>query len=51
VSLAWLLQRSPVMLPIPGTSQLVHASENIDAAWLELSPDEMARLNVGRPTE
>jgi aryl-alcohol dehydrogenase-like predicted oxidoreductase len=51
VSLAWLLQRSPVMLPIPGTSQLVHASENIDAAWLELSPDEMARLDVGRPTE
>jgi aryl-alcohol dehydrogenase-like predicted oxidoreductase len=51
VSLAWLLQRSPVMLPIPGTSQLVHASENIDAAWLELSADEMARLDVGRPTE
>ena len=49
VALAWLLQRSPVMLPIPGTSQLGHAADNIDAAWLELSADELARLDVGRP--
>jgi pyridoxine 4-dehydrogenase len=44
VALAWLLQRSPVMLPIPGTSQLPHASENIDAAWLVLSAEELARV-------
>jgi pyridoxine 4-dehydrogenase len=49
VALAWLLHRSPVLLPIPGTSQLAHASENVDAAWLELSADEVARLDAGRP--
>jgi len=48
VALAWLLQRSPVMLPIPGTSQLVHADRNIDAAWLELTAEEVARLDVAR---
>jgi pyridoxine 4-dehydrogenase len=46
-ALAWLLQRSPVILPIPGTSQLRHASENIDAAWLQLTADELARLEAG----
>ena len=49
VALAWLLQRSPVMLPIPGTSQLLHASENIDAAWLALTAEEVARLDGGDP--
>jgi pyridoxine 4-dehydrogenase len=44
VALAWLLQRSPVLLPIPGTSQLRHADENTDAAWLVLTDEEMARL-------
>jgi len=47
VALAWLLQRSPVMLPIPGTSQLVHADQNVDAAWLELGAEELARLDGG----
>lgn len=47
VALAWLLQRSPVMLPIPGTSQLVHADQNADAAWLELDAEELARLDGG----
>jgi len=50
VALAWLLQRSPVVLPIPGTSQLRHADENTDAAWLRLTAEEVARLDdAGRP--
>jgi aryl-alcohol dehydrogenase-like predicted oxidoreductase len=49
VALAWLLQRSPVVLPIPGTSQLVHADQNVDAAWLQLSAEEVARLDDGGP--
>jgi aryl-alcohol dehydrogenase-like predicted oxidoreductase len=45
VALAWLLQRSPVMLPIPGTSSVAHLEENIAAAGLQLSDDELARLD------
>lgn len=44
VALAWLLARSPVMLPIPGTSQVAHLEENVAAAGLHLSPDEVARI-------
>jgi len=44
VTLAWLLQRSPAMLPIPGTSQVAHLEENVAAADIELSPDDMAAL-------
>jgi pyridoxine 4-dehydrogenase len=44
VAIAWLLQRSPVMLPIPGTSRVVHLDENIAAAGLRLTHDEMAAL-------
>jgi len=40
VALAWLLERSPVMLPIPGTSSLAHLEENVAAAKLRLTPDE-----------
>jgi len=47
VALAWLLQRSPVVLPIPGSSQLGHADENIDAAWLRLTDEELTRLDSG----
>jgi pyridoxine 4-dehydrogenase len=39
LSLAWLLQRSPVMLPIPGTSKVAHLEENVAAAKIELSPE------------
>jgi pyridoxine 4-dehydrogenase len=46
VALAWLLQRSDVMLPIPGTGSLEHLEENVAAAELELSPDEVARLDA-----
>jgi len=44
VSLAWLLQRSPVMLPIPGTSKVAHLEENVAAAGLTLSRDDCAEL-------
>jgi aryl-alcohol dehydrogenase-like predicted oxidoreductase len=44
VALAWLLARSPVMLPIPGTSSLAHLEENIRAAQLELTTEECAVL-------
>lgn len=45
IALAWLLQRSPVMLPIPGTASLAHLEENVAAAVIELSEDEMAALS------
>jgi pyridoxine 4-dehydrogenase len=45
VALAWLLQRSPVMLPIPGTGSLEHLEENVAAAALQLTDDEVARLD------
>ena len=44
VALAWLLQKSPVMLPIPGTSSVAHLEENVAASALELSDDEMRTL-------
>jgi aryl-alcohol dehydrogenase-like predicted oxidoreductase len=47
VALAWLLQRSPVMLPIPGTSSIEHFEENLAAARLRLSEDEFAALAKG----
>ena len=45
VALAWLLRRSPVMLPIAGTSSVAHLEENIAAAMLELSDEEVAALD------
>lgn len=45
VALAWLLQCSPVMLPIPGTSSVAHLEENISAAALKLDDDDMTELN------
>jgi pyridoxine 4-dehydrogenase len=45
VALAWLLARSPVMLPIPGTSSVEHLDENVAAAELELDDDELAQLD------
>jgi aryl-alcohol dehydrogenase-like predicted oxidoreductase len=44
VALAWLLRRSPVMLPIPGTSRVAHLEENVAAAALRLSDEEFAAL-------
>jgi aryl-alcohol dehydrogenase-like predicted oxidoreductase len=44
IALAWLLKRSPVMLPIPGTSSIAHLEENIEAASLQLSEKEYLDL-------
>jgi len=44
VALAWLLHRSPVMVPIPGTSSVEHFEENLAAAAIRLSPEEMTAL-------
>jgi pyridoxine 4-dehydrogenase len=46
VALAWLLRRSPVMLPIPGTSTVAHLEENMAAAALELSDEDVAALGA-----
>jgi aryl-alcohol dehydrogenase-like predicted oxidoreductase len=49
VALAWVLARSPVMLPIPGTSRVKHLEENVAAAKLELTEVEFSELDsVGR---
>jgi pyridoxine 4-dehydrogenase len=48
VALAWLLKRSPVMLPIPGTSKLAHLEENAKAAALTLTDAEFASLDRKR---
>ena len=48
VVLAWLLVRSPAMLPIPGTGSGEHLEENIAAAALDLSADEVQSLTSGR---
>jgi aryl-alcohol dehydrogenase-like predicted oxidoreductase len=46
VALAWLLHRSPVMLPIPGTSSVVHVEENCAAALVELTDEQFATLDA-----
>jgi pyridoxine 4-dehydrogenase len=45
VALAWLLQRSPIMLPIPGTSSVAHLEENVAAASLRLTSEEYEELS------
>src|SRR5271168_4123232 len=50
VALAWLLKRSPVMLPIPGTSSIEHLEENVQAASLRLTDEEYRELtSVSEP--
>jgi len=50
VALAWLLHKSPVVLPIPGTSSLAHLEENCAAALVRLDDQQMADLDsLGRP--
>ena len=46
VALAWMLKRSPVMLPIPGTSKAAHLEENVAAAGLTLSDEDFAALSA-----
>jgi pyridoxine 4-dehydrogenase len=45
LALAWLLKRSPVMLPIPGTSRVAHLDENVAAAEIKLSDEEFETLS------
>jgi pyridoxine 4-dehydrogenase len=47
IALAWLLRRSAAVLPIPGTGSLEHLRENLDAALIELSEDELLALDRG----
>jgi aryl-alcohol dehydrogenase-like predicted oxidoreductase len=49
VSLAWLLDRSPVVLPIPGTGSIAHLEENVAAATLTLTNNQRHRLNNLQP--
>jgi pyridoxine 4-dehydrogenase len=49
VSLAWLLRRSPIVLPIPGTGSVKHLEENVSAAAFKLSDEEFAALNAVVP--
>jgi pyridoxine 4-dehydrogenase len=46
LALAWLLQRSPVLLPIPGTSKVAHLEENLASARIELTPDQVQQLDA-----
>ncbi|MCR6672116.1 aldo/keto reductase [Devosia ginsengisoli] len=49
LALAWMLKRSPVMLPIPGTGKVKHLEENVAAAAIKLSDDDFATLDrIGR---
>ncbi|MFT8872257.1 MAG: aldo/keto reductase [Sporolactobacillus sp.] len=49
IALAWLLKRSPVMLPIPGTSSTAHVRENIAASGIKLSDNDFAAItNIGQ---
>jgi len=51
IAIAWLLKRSPVMLPIPGTSRLAHLEENVAAAGITLTDAEFESLDrIARPT-
>ena len=46
IAIAWLLHRSPVMLPIPGTLSVEHLESNLASAQISLSEDEMILLNT-----
>jgi aryl-alcohol dehydrogenase-like predicted oxidoreductase len=49
IALAWLLARSPVMLPIPGTSKIAHLEENVAAAVLRLETEDLEELGRQSP--
>ena len=48
IALSWLLKRSPVMLPIAGTSKVSHLEENVAAAGIQLTDAEFSALDTGR---
>src|ERR1700758_2477658 len=47
IALAWLLRRSPIMLPIPGTSSVEHLEQNVSAASLRLTKEEFEEISEG----
>ena len=49
LALAWLLHRSPVVLPIPGTSTVAHLEENVRAALIELTPGQIRQIDAAGP--
>jgi pyridoxine 4-dehydrogenase len=51
VALAWMLKRSPVMLPIPGTSRVAHLEENVAGAAVTLTDEEFAELDAASPPD
>lgn len=51
IALAWLLQRAPIMLPIPGTSSVEHLEQNVSAASLRLTDEEFEELSEVRKSE
>ena len=46
IAISWLLQRSPTMLPIPGTSSIAHLEENVAASWINLTREEFEILDT-----
>jgi len=46
IALAWLLHRSPVMLPIPGTASILHLEENVAAAQIKVGAEDLRRIDV-----
>jgi len=51
IALAWVLKRSPIMLPIPGTSKVAHLEENVAAVNIQLSDEEFDALDREGQTE
>ena len=49
IALAWILKRSPVILPIPGTSKVAHLEQNVAGVQVELSDEDFAALNTASP--
>ena len=49
IALAWMLKRSPVILPIPGTSKVAHLEENVAGVAVELTDQEFAELDAASP--
>ena len=46
IALAWILKRSPIMLPIPGTSKVAHLEQNVAAASIILSDEDYTALDA-----
>jgi diketogulonate reductase-like aldo/keto reductase len=47
IALAWLLTRSPAIVPIPGTTKLAHLEENLGALTVELTPEDVQEIEAG----